>query len=63
MTDVFAPLTGEVVDVNALLQDETQLVNDDSYGEGWLIRVRMTAPQQIHELMDAGDYRLFLDEV
>jgi len=62
VTDVFAPLTGEVVDVNALLQDETQLVNDDSYGEGWLIRVRMTAQQQIHELMDTGDYRLFLDE-
>lgn len=62
VTDVFAPLTGKVVDVNALLQDGPQLVNDDSYGEGWLIRVRMTAPQQIDGLMDAGAYRLFLDE-
>ena len=62
VSDVFAPLTGEVVDVNALLQDEPQHVNDDCYGEGWLIRVRMTAPGQLGELLDAETYKTFLDE-
>lgn len=62
VSDVFAPLTGEVVEVNEALEDEPQRVNDDCYGEGWLIRVRMTAPGQIGELLDADAYKAFLDE-
>ena len=62
VTDVFAPLTGEVVEVNDALQDEPQRVNDDCYGEGWIIRVRMTAPGQLSDLLDADAYRAFLDE-
>ena len=62
VSDVFAPLTGEVVEVNEALEDEPQRVNDDSYGEGWILRVRMTAPGQIGELLDADGYKAFLDE-
>jgi len=62
VSDIFAPLTGEVVEANEALQDEPQRVNDDCYGEGWLIRVRMTAPGQIGELLDADAYKAFLDE-
>jgi glycine cleavage system H protein len=62
VSDVFAPLTGEVVEVNEALEDEPQRVNDDCYGEGWILRVRMTAPGQIDELMDADAYKAFLDE-
>ena len=62
VSDVCAPLTGEVVEVNETLEDEPQRVNDDCYGEGWLLRVRMTAPGQIGELMDADAYKAFLDE-
>lgn len=62
VSDVFAPLTGEVVEVNEALEDEPQRVNDDCYGEGWLIRVRMTAPGQIGELLNADAYKAFLDE-
>jgi glycine cleavage system H protein len=62
VSDVFAPLTGEVVDVNTTLEDEPQHVNDDCYGEGWLIRVRMGAPGEIGDLMDADAYRTFLEE-
>ena len=62
VSDVCAPLTGEVVEVNDTLEDEPQRVNDDCYGEGWLLRVRMTAPGQIGELMDADAYKAFLDE-
>ena len=43
-------------------QDEPQRVNEDCYGEGWLIRVRLTAPGEIGELMDADAYKAFLDE-
>jgi len=62
VSDVCAPLTGEVVEVNDTLEDEPQRINDDCYGEGWLLRVRMTAPGQIGELMDADAYKAFLDE-
>ena len=62
VSDVIAPLTGEVVEVNEALVDEPQRVNDDSYGEGWILRVRMTAPGQIGELLDADAYKAFLDE-
>ena len=62
VSDVFAPLTGEVVEVNEALEDEPQRVNDDGYGEGWILRIRMTAPGQIGELMDADAYKAFLDE-
>jgi glycine cleavage system H protein len=62
VSDVFTPLTGEVVEVNEALEDEPQRVNDDCYGEGWILRVRMTAPGQIGDLMDADAYKAFLDE-
>ena len=62
VSDVFAPLTGEVVEVNEALEDEPQRVNDDCYGEGWLVRVRMTAPGEIGELLEADAYRTFLEE-
>ena len=62
VSDVIAPLTGEVVEVNEALEDEPQSVNDDCYGEGWILRVRITAPGQIGELMDADAYKAFLDE-
>jgi glycine cleavage system H protein len=62
VSEVYAPLSGEVVEVNEALQDEPQRVNEDCYGEGWLIRVRMTAPGELGELMDADEYKAFLDE-
>jgi glycine cleavage system H protein len=62
VSDVFAPLTGEVVDVNSRLEDEPNLLNDDCYGEGWLIRVRMSAPGELDDLMDVDAYRAFLDQ-
>jgi glycine cleavage system H protein len=62
VSDVSSPLTGEVVEVNEALQDEPQRVNDDCYGEGWLIRIRMTAPGELGELMDADAYKKFLEE-
>lgn len=62
VSEICAPLSGEVVEVNDALQDEPQRVNEDCYGEGWLIRVRLTAPGEIGELLDADAYKAFLDE-
>lgn len=62
VSEIYAPLSGEVVDVNGRLEDEPQLVNEDCYGEGWLIRVRMGDPGELDELMDAEAYKVFLDE-
>jgi glycine cleavage system H protein len=62
VSSVFAPVSGEVVEVNSLLEDEPQHVNEDCYGKGWLIRVRLTAPEQVDDLMDAEAYAAFLDE-
>lgn len=62
VSDVYAPLTGEVVDRNELLQDEPQHVNEDCYGEGWLVRVRLSDPTEADGLMDADAYRAFLDQ-
>jgi len=62
VTDVFAPLSGQVVAVNELLIDDPALVNLDCYGDGWLVRVRMKARSDIDDLMDAGAYRALLDQ-
>ena len=62
VSDVFSPVSGEVIDVNSVLEDEPQLVNDDPYGDGWLIRVRLSQPDAVADLMDAEAYRAFLDQ-
>jgi glycine cleavage system H protein len=60
VSDVFAPVTGTVVERNARLADSPALVNQDPYGEGWMIAVRLEGPAP--ELMDAAAYRAFVTE-
>ena len=62
VTDVYAPLSGDVVDSNPDLEDEPQLVNDDCYGRGWLIRVRLSDSAEGDGLLDAEGYRKLLEE-
>jgi glycine cleavage system H protein len=62
VSDVFAPLSGEVLEVNRKAVDEPETVNADPYGEGWLIRIRLGEPAEADELLDAGAYRAFLAE-
>jgi glycine cleavage system H protein len=56
VSDVVAPMSGEIVGVNEQLSDQPEIVNQDPYGEGWLVRVRLTDPAEADELMDASDY-------
>ncbi|TMC58658.1 MAG: glycine cleavage system protein GcvH [Chloroflexi bacterium] len=59
-SDLFSPVSGEVVEVNAKLIDQPELVNSDPYGEGWMIRVRIGDVRELENLMDAGEYDAFL---
>lgn len=60
VSDVFAPLSGEITAVNEALSDSPEKINEDPYGEGWLVKVKLTAPSQADELMDAAAYRELL---
>ena len=60
VSDVFAPLSGEVTEVNAGLSDAPELINDDPYGQGWLVRVKLSEPSEVDELLDVGAYRQLL---
>jgi glycine cleavage system H protein len=60
VSDVFAPLSGEVTEVNAGLSDAPELINDDPYGQGWLVRVKLSNTSEVDELLDAAAYRQLL---
>jgi len=56
VSDVVAPLSGSVVEVNAALADNPAMINEDPYGEGWLVKVRLADPSERDALMDAASY-------
>src|ERR1700733_1713204 len=56
VSDVIAPLSGEIVEVNQALADEPQKINEDPYGEGWLVKLRLADPAEREQLMDAQAY-------
>jgi glycine cleavage system H protein len=56
VSDVVAPLSGEIVEVNQALSDNPSAINEDPYGEGWLVKVRMTDPAEREALLDAEAY-------
>jgi glycine cleavage system H protein len=60
VSDVFAPLSGEVTEINAGLSDAPELINDDPYGQGWLVRVKLSDTSEVDELLDVGAYRQLL---
>ena len=60
VSDIIAPASGEVIAVNPAVTDRPEVVNDDPYGEGWLIRVRLSDPSELEALMDEPAYRAYL---
>jgi glycine cleavage system H protein len=60
VSDVFAPLSGEIVDVNEALKDSPEKVNDDPYGDGWMVKVRLSDPSEADSLMDVNAYKEML---
>jgi glycine cleavage system H protein len=61
VSEVFAPLSGEVIEVNAGLSDAPELINDDPYGQGWLVKVKLSDTAEVDELLDVGAYRQLLN--
>jgi len=60
-SDVYSPVTGEVIEVNEALQEEPAKVNQDAFGEGWLMKVKVSDPATLDNLMDAKKYEEFCD--
>jgi glycine cleavage system H protein len=61
VSDVIAPMSGEIVEINESLGDTPEKINDDPYGEGWMIKVKLTSPEELESLLSAEEYRKLLD--
>lgn len=62
VSDLFSPVSGKVVEVNKALEDHPELVNQDPYGQGWMIKVELNDPAELNALMDSTAYQAFLRE-
>lgn len=61
VSDIFAPLSGEIVEVNDGLGGDPASINSDPYGEGWLVKVKLSDPSEVDDLMDSAAYAQMLD--
>ena len=61
VSDVIAPLSGEITAVNEALKDSPETINEDPYGEGWLVKVKLSDPSEVDSLMDSAEYQASLD--
>lgn len=62
VTDVFAPISGEVIEVNEELPDAPETINSSPYEEGWLVRIRVTDQSELDDLLDAAAYEEFVED-
>lgn len=56
VADTFMPVSGTIVEMNPILEDEPQKINEDPYGEGWMIKIKLTNPKEVDDLLDAAAY-------
>ena len=62
VSDVISPMSGEIVEVNEALSDAPEKINDDPYGDGWLVKVKLSDPGEADALMDAAAYKQLLEQ-
>jgi glycine cleavage system H protein len=62
VSELFAPVSGEVVEVNEALRDKPELVNTDPYGDGWMVKIRLSTPDEVDELMSAEEYEEYIEK-
>ena len=62
VSDVIAPLSGEILEVNEKAVNEPETISDDPYGEGWLVRIRLSDPSEVDDLLDAEGYKAVVAE-
>lgn len=61
VTEVYSPITGKVVEVNSNLIDKPELINDSPYEDGWIVKVEISDPSELEKLMDADEYRRYIE--
>ena len=61
-SDIFAPVSGEVIAINEQLEDQPELVNESPYGDGWFYRIKLSDPSELEDLLDAEGYQGTVDE-
>ena len=61
-SDLVAPVSGSIIEVNSRLEDEPEIVTEDSMGEGWFIKVKLSNPEELNDLMDEDAYNTFIEE-
>jgi glycine cleavage system H protein len=62
VSDLISPLSGEIVEINQAVVDAPETINEDPYGKGWLVKIRLSEPGEVDGLLDAETYRQLLDE-
>jgi len=62
VSDVYSPLSGEITEVNDAAKDSPEKINEDPYGDGWLVKVKLSDPSEVDQLMDAAAYKQMLEE-
>ena len=62
VSDLITPLSGEVIEINQKVIEAPETVNEDPYGEGWLVRIRLSEPSETESLLDAASYRQLLED-
>jgi len=62
VSDVYAPVSGEIMETNKILEETPELINQDAFGEGWIAKIRLTDPQEMKSLLDASNYEKLIRE-
>ena len=62
VSDIFMPVGGEVIEINPGLESKPEMVNQDPYGEGWMIKIKLTNPAEVKDLMTADEYKQTIEE-
>jgi glycine cleavage system H protein len=62
VSDIFSPVSGMIVQINADLPSSPEMVNDDPYGDAWMIRIQISEPEELEDLMDAEEYLAFVEQ-
>src|SRR5881392_1012254 len=62
VSELFAPVSGEVVEINEKLAEKPELVNTDPYGDGWMVRFKLSTPEEVDEFMDAEEYEEYVEK-
>jgi len=63
VSDIFSPVSGEVIEINEELSDHPEYINQSPYEKGWIVKIRMSTPEEENELMDSSQYEKFVKEV